>query len=289
MSAAKSSPAVRLELDSRPETLTLVRGVISGVAEQIGLDPELLDDLKTAVSEACNNVVMHAYDGDGGPLIVSLYIAPGAIEVAVRDHGSGIPSEAPTDDRMQGVGFPVMRALAQRAEFRSPPDGGTEVRLSFAGQREGKPLFHLPTSAERGHGQGSWLCGDALVSLSPVGLAGAVLGRVARFFAARARFSLDRFSDVYLVTDAIAAHASRSASGPRIYFGISTNARRVELTIGPFVDGASSQFREPAPTYSASSALLLLSDELEVRPSEAGEILRVVMVDRHRAPAGVPD
>ena len=39
------SPAVRLELDSRPETLTLVRGVLAGVAELIGLDPELLDDL----------------------------------------------------------------------------------------------------------------------------------------------------------------------------------------------------------------------------------------------------
>ena len=68
MALNEKAPAVRLELDSRPETLTLVRGVLAGVAELIGLDPELLDDLKTAVSEACNNVVMHAYDGVAGPL-----------------------------------------------------------------------------------------------------------------------------------------------------------------------------------------------------------------------------
>ena len=70
MSVNGDAPAVRLELDSRPETLTLVRGVLAGVAELIGLDPELLDDLKTAVSEACNNVVMHAYEGETGPLTV---------------------------------------------------------------------------------------------------------------------------------------------------------------------------------------------------------------------------
>ena len=57
----QESPSVRLELDSRPETLTLVRGMLGGVGELLAVDPELLDDLKTAVSEACNNVVLHAY------------------------------------------------------------------------------------------------------------------------------------------------------------------------------------------------------------------------------------
>ena len=83
-------PTVRLDLDSRPETLTLVRGALGGVADQLALDPELLDDLKTAVSEACNNVVMHAYDDQPGPLGVRLYARPDAIEVVIRDEGNGI-------------------------------------------------------------------------------------------------------------------------------------------------------------------------------------------------------
>jgi serine/threonine-protein kinase RsbW len=54
---------VRLRLESRPQTLTIVRGMLGGVAELLAIDPELLDDLKTSVSEACNNVVLHAYAG----------------------------------------------------------------------------------------------------------------------------------------------------------------------------------------------------------------------------------
>jgi serine/threonine-protein kinase RsbW len=279
------SPAVRLELDSRPETLTLVRGVLAGVAELIGLDPELLDDLKTAVSEACNNVVMHAYDGEAGPLGVRMYIDPEAIEVVVQDHGSGLPPLAPADETIRGVGLSVIRALAEHAEFRAVPEGGTEVRMTFAGERDGKPLFHLPSEpGPDDHGE-AWLSGDAVVSLSPISLLAGVLGRVARALAARARFSLDRFSDVYLVTDAIAAHAGRAAKGPRMSFAISTDAQRLELTIGPFVDGSSGQLSGEAPDYSAASALAKLSDELEVRREAGAEVLYVVMIDRRRPSA----
>ena len=277
------SPAVRLELDSRPETLTLVRGVLAGVAELIGLDPELLDDLKTAVSEACNNVVMHAYDGVTGPLGVRMYIDSEAIEVVVEDHGSGLPPLAPADETIRGVGLSVIRALAEQAEFRAVPEGGTEVRMSFAGQRDGKPLFHLPSQAGPDDDLGAgWLAGDAVVSLSPISLLAGVLGRVARALAARARFSLDRFSDVYLVTDAIAAHAGRSAKGARLSFAISTDAQRLELTIGPFVDGSGGLLSHQAPDYSAASALTMLSDELEVRHEDGAEVLYVVMIDRRR-------
>jgi serine/threonine-protein kinase RsbW len=278
------SPAVRLELDSRPETLTLVRGVLAGVAELIGLDPELLDDLKTAVSEACNNVVMHAYDGETGPLGVRMYIDPEAIEVVVEDQGSGLPPLAPADETIRGVGLSVIRALAEQAEFRALPEGGTEVRMSFAGERDGKPLFHLPSQAGPDDQSGSWLSGDAVVSLSPISLLAGVLGRVARALAARARFSLDRFSDVYLVTDAIAAHAGRAAKGPRMSFAISTDAQRLELAIGPFVDGSGDQLSHQGPDYSAASALTMLSDELDVRREDGAEVLHVVMIDRRRSP-----
>jgi serine/threonine-protein kinase RsbW len=278
----EDSPAVRLELDSRPETLTLVRGVLAGVAELIGLDPELLDDLKTAVSEACNNVVMHAYDGDTGPLGVRMYIQPEAIEVVVLDRGRGLPPLAPADETIRGVGLSVIRALAEQADFRSGPGGGTEVRMSFAGQRDGKPLFHLPSRPGPDDHDPSWLAGDAVVSLSPITLLAGVLGRVARALAARARFSLDRFSDVYLVTDAIAAHAGRAAKGARMSFAISTDTQRLNLTIGPFTEGSGSQLSHHAPDYSAASALTMLSDELQVRLQDGAEVLHVVMLDRRR-------
>jgi anti-sigma regulatory factor (Ser/Thr protein kinase) len=275
-------PAVHLEFDSSPETLTLVRGALGAVAEVLALDPELLDDLKTAVSEACNNVVMHAYDGGPGPLAVLLYVDPDAIEVLVRDQGSGIPLSAPADDRMQGVGLPIIRALAEQAEFRRLPEGGTEVWMLFSGQREGAPLFQRPGDPAPEDGWVDRLSGDAVVSLSPVSFLGAVLGRLARALAARARFSLDRFSDVYLITDAITAHAARAARGPRIAFGLSTNSRRLELTIGPFRPGSGSELREEKPVRDVGSALVMLSDDVEVQAANGDEMLRVVMTDMGR-------
>jgi serine/threonine-protein kinase RsbW len=281
------SPTISLKLDSSPETLTLVRGMLGGVAELLQLDPELLDDLKTAVSEACNNVVMHAYHGGSGPLWVCLYVEADGIEVVVRDRGRGIPVLTPSDDRLQGVGIPIMRALAQQTAFRPLPDGGTEVWMEFASRRDGRPLYRQPAAAAPEDGWTERLEADAIVSLSPVDFVGSVLGRLARAMAARARFSLDRFSDVYLVTDALAAHVQEAASAPRIGFGLATDTRRLELTIGPFRPGSSSEITAGDSTEVAS-ALKLLSDELDIRPDGGTETLRVVMLDeRRRAPASV--
>jgi anti-sigma regulatory factor (Ser/Thr protein kinase) len=285
----EDTPTVRLELTSSPEALALVRSALGGVAEQLALDPELLDDLKTAVSEACNNVVMHAYGDESGPLEISLYTGADQIEVAVRDRGAGIPTQTAVDDRLQGVGLPIIRALAHRAEFRPVPGGGTEVVMTFVGAREGKPLFHVPAMPSPDDGWTRRLGGDAVVSLSPISFVGGVLGRLARALAARARFSLDRFSDVYLVTDALAAHSARSASGGRIGFGISTGPRRLELTIGPFRAGTGAALRRkqgPVGEVDVSSALVVLSDELEVRPASGGEVLHVVMIDQRSAVGG---
>ena len=283
MDVSNDSPTISLWLESSPETLTLVRGMLGGVAELLQLDPELLDDLKTAVSEACNNVVMHAYEGASGPLEVSLYVKPETIEANIRDRGRGIPALAPSDDRLQGVGIPIMRALAQQTAFRPMPDGGTEVWLQFVSQREGRPLYKLPGTATPEDGWRDNLQADAVVSLSPVTFVGGVLGRLARAMAARARFSLDRFSDVYLVTDAIAAHAVRAANSPRIAFGLSTDTRRLELTIGPFRPGASAELASGA-SDDVESALRLLSDELDVHRDDGAEMLRIVMLDHEGSP-----
>ncbi len=80
------APSVSLELESGPATLTLVRGTLGGVAELLAIDPGLVDDLKTAVSEACNNVVLHAYPAGIGPLAVLLNVRVDGIEVIEMVH-----------------------------------------------------------------------------------------------------------------------------------------------------------------------------------------------------------
>ena len=206
------------------------------------------------------------------------------IEVTVRDHGVGIPEIAADDDRVQGVGLPVIRALARRAAFRSMPDGGTEVWMLFPARRDGHTLFTCPDDPAPDDGVMSRLTGDAVVSVSPVELLSGVLGRLSRALAASARFSLDRFSDVYLVTDAIAAHGARAAHGPRIGFAIRAGGRRLELIVGPFRAGSGEELRRANDQHASESPLSLLTDELEIERDDGTEMLRLVMIDHRRWP-----
>ncbi len=256
------SPTVRLDLESKPQTLTIVRGMLSGVAELLAIDPELLDDLKTAVSEACNNVVLHAYGDQPGPMAVRLFVDDERIQVTVEDRGAGLPPESA--DRTEGIGLSVIRALADEVRFVEGSEGGTRVEMDFAAQRAGLPLLQTPTVAGPDLGWALEDQDEVVVSLSPVGLLTGVLGRLARTLAATAHFSLDRFSDVYLVTDTIAAHASRAASGLRIHARLVAGERRLELAVGPFRPGASEILCSPRGDPSPSP-LVLLSDEVSVQ------------------------
>ncbi len=272
------SPTVRLDLESKPQTLTIVRGMLAGVAELLAIDPELLDDLKTAVSEACNNVVLHAYGGDAGPMGVRLFVDEQWIRVTVDDRGVGVPPD--TTDRSEGIGLSVIRALAQEVSLLECEDGGTRVEMTFPAQRAGQALLQRPATAGPDQGWVRREDDDIVVSLSPVALLTGVLGRLARTLAATAHFSLDRFSDVYLVTDTIAAHAAKAAAGLRIDARLSAAERRLELAVGPFRRGASEVLCSPREDPSPSP-LVLLSDEVSVRPDGDGELLHVVVID-HR-------
>src|SRR5271155_2979126 len=84
------APNVRLSLSNRPENVALVRQMLAGFAEAMDLDGSDLSDISTGTTEACNNVVLHAYGGAEGPLEIEVYAGLKEIEVVVHDHGSGI-------------------------------------------------------------------------------------------------------------------------------------------------------------------------------------------------------
>jgi anti-sigma regulatory factor (Ser/Thr protein kinase) len=125
---------------SLADSVGLVRSMIRTAARAAKLDPALaakpdpalVDDMRLAISEACNNAVLHAYPSTPGPLIFSLAVEGDTIEAIVRDHGCGI---RPGSGRNRGLGMGVtlINALADRAdraEFESS-DLGTEVRTHF--------------------------------------------------------------------------------------------------------------------------------------------------------------
>ncbi len=255
--------------------------MLSGVAEFLSIDPEQLDDLKTAVSEACNNVVLHAYGGAPGPMAVRLSIADDLIRVIVEDRGVGLPTTSDIADLPQGIGLSVIRALTADAALAARDGGGTELRMDFVGRRDGRALFRTPPAAAPDTDLASASDGDVVVSLSPVTLLAGVLGRLARTLAAAAHFSLDRFSDVYLVTDTLAAHAASAAAGDRIAARLRADNRRLEVAVGPFRAGTGSRLEVRAAEH-AASPLVLLSDEVSVVPDGDSERLHVIVIDHRR-------
>jgi serine/threonine-protein kinase RsbW len=264
------APTVRLELESRPECLTLVRGALNGIGEQLAFDAELLDDVKTAVSEACNNVVLHAYDGAPGPLAVAVAVGHDRVETAVHDRGSGIRALSSAEDRM-GVGLAVITSLAERAEFISEPDEGTEVRMAFAGPVRGAPCsanLSGPVTVD-GYKPPRGLEGRVIVSLSTPDLLGAVLERIARGMAAGAHFTADGVRELSILASALAARTHGAAIADRLTFSVLAATRRLELAVGPFAVGTSAGVDTPD--------LRSLSVELGVEAAADHETLQVVV------------
>ena len=94
-----AEPELRLVLPNRAENVALVRRALSGVVDVLELGEARLLDINAAVSEACNNVVVHAYEGAEGPMDVYLCIQPTELEVIVSDHGVGIRPNVPEPGR----------------------------------------------------------------------------------------------------------------------------------------------------------------------------------------------
>lgn len=124
------SPDLELSLAARAENVAVVRHALGGIGDVLRLDPEVLDDIRLAVSEACANVVVHAYPDDvDGLLVVQVFAGEDEISVSVRDHGTGMAPRA--DSPGLGVGLPLIASLARSLELAAGHGGGTEVRMTF--------------------------------------------------------------------------------------------------------------------------------------------------------------
>ena len=276
-------PILGLRLNSRPDSAGLVRAALGGLVGPFRLREELVNDLKTAISEACNNAVEHAYRGQSGAIAVGVDVGFESVDVSVRDWGGGFQHLAPTGDRMR-VGLPVINALADRAEFLTAPGSGTEVRMGFDIRHDPRrdDLLARVEDSEDLEAWTPWrrgLSGDVVVTLLPRELLGGVLEPLISALAARSRFSLERFSDVYLITRAIAAHVQSAGSSGRISFALGADEQRIDMTIGPLRAGAAEQLREMGSSDRLEASVARLADEIDCEPIDSSELLRIVVND----------
>jgi anti-sigma regulatory factor (Ser/Thr protein kinase) len=149
-------PDVRLHLPARPEGVGVVRQALSGVADALDFEEAILADMKMAVTEACTNVVVHAYDEDEGVLEVEMQAGEDGLTIVVRDHGTGIqPRPTRHAAPALGLGLPLIAALSDAFELRGSAGSGTEVRMTFAYVRDRDPAHENPVTGSVG-ADGKW-------------------------------------------------------------------------------------------------------------------------------------
>src|SRR4051812_20270678 len=88
--ARQTDGTIHLTLPADAENVTVARHVAGAFAEALRMPPAVVDDVRLAVTEACTNVVRHAYEQPGETFDVELRPAPDTLTVEVRDHGCGI-------------------------------------------------------------------------------------------------------------------------------------------------------------------------------------------------------
>ena len=134
----KATNEVLLEFPSRSSNEGFARAAVACFAAQ--MDPTLneREDIKTAVSEAVTNAIVHAYPDAIGKVAVRARICPGnVLELTVKDHGRGIadvekarePLYTTGGEERSGMGFTIMESFMDKLTVRSVPGRGTTVLM----------------------------------------------------------------------------------------------------------------------------------------------------------------
>jgi anti-sigma regulatory factor (Ser/Thr protein kinase) len=124
--------SLSIKLAAEPQNVRRARDEVAKRAEALGLPPAGVDDLKTIVSEACANVVRHAYPDDASERPMEIELARGGeeLKLSIRDSGTGI--RPPTGARPSSLrlGFILIGSLADYLQLRTGRGRGTELLLT---------------------------------------------------------------------------------------------------------------------------------------------------------------
>jgi anti-sigma regulatory factor (Ser/Thr protein kinase) len=122
---------VTLVVPAMPDSIAVIRQTVSGICEALGADARTIGDIKLAATEACTNVVLHAYEASGdGTIELDARAAGDDLLLLVRDHGNGM-TPAPLAEGL-GLGLPLIAALTTKLTIVEADGGGTEVSMTFA-------------------------------------------------------------------------------------------------------------------------------------------------------------
>lgn len=253
-----------ITLPARSENVAVVRHAVAGLAEELGMREPAVGDLKTVVTEACMNVVVHAYEGEPGPLEVEAIPNDSELTVIVRDFGSGIRPQ-PEDERPSlRIGLTLIAALSSSFEISGGLNQGTRITMRMplstnGSEKRSQAALPAPEETE--------------LKIGDRALIGPVLGRVVGALAARHQIAIDRLNDAYLITDALAAEAPGAFRDGHACFSVANGKSGIHLKVGPVPSGAGQELREGLGVPEIGGSLESLADEMRVEEDESGEYL----------------
>lgn len=226
-----STSDLHLTLPARPENVIVVRQAVAGLGEALGMQAQRVDDLKAVVTEACNNVVLHAYEEAPGPLEVSAVSGDEEVEVVVADHGRGFKPRAETGGEPSlGIGLPLIASLSDSFEIRGGAGEGTRTIVRFA--------YRPSEDRDNGQPQAPAAAGPALaLAVVPGDVGRGILARVIGALAARADFPVERLSDTVLIGDAVSAHTPDDFLEGRLGVAINDGDGTLDVRVGPLSEG----------------------------------------------------
>ena len=129
---------IKLEFPSKSVNESYARSAVAAFAAQLDPTLEELGDIRTAVSEAVTNAIVHAYPDDIGSIRMKLRIVDeDKLEITVMDKGRGIPDLRQAmeplyttgGEERSGMGFTIMESFMDRVSVRSAPGKGTTLTM----------------------------------------------------------------------------------------------------------------------------------------------------------------
>lgn len=143
-----SSDYIEMIIPSKPEYLGVVRLSVSGIANRMGYTYDEIEDIKVAVTEACTNVVHHAYEGHEGQIKINFAVYKDRLEIIVIDQGQSFDVQAVTENKGPvnanvaieqlnegGLGLFLIEALMDKVEITG--DSGVVVSMTKLLNRDG--------------------------------------------------------------------------------------------------------------------------------------------------------
>ena len=131
-----SNDFIRAEFASLSENEALARVIVSAFIARLDPTLEELDDVRTAVSEAVTNAIIHGYGHTEGIVYLTCELSGTAVTITVEDHGIGIAdvsqamqplyTSKPEEER-SGMGFTMMQTFMDDLSVTSAPGAGTKV------------------------------------------------------------------------------------------------------------------------------------------------------------------